>query len=62
MKSIHIRSFSGPHFPAFGREKLRIQTLFTQRNLVKLLETLKLFIQMKNMGNHQRVPFLSDFP
>ena len=36
MKSVHIRSFSGQYFPAFGlntgyygREKLRIRTLFT---------------------------------
>ena len=37
VKIVRIRSFSGPHFPAFspnagkyGPEKLRIQTLFTQ--------------------------------
>ena len=37
MKSVHIRSFSGPYFPAFGLntwkngpEKLWIRTLFTQ--------------------------------
>ena len=46
-KSVRIRSFSGPYFPVFGlnterhgvsecgkyrAEKLRIRTLFTQRN------------------------------
>ena len=37
MKSVRIRSYSGPHFPVFrpnagkcGPEKLRIRTLFTQ--------------------------------
>ena len=37
VKSVRIRSFSGPHFPVFspnagkyGPEKLRIRTLFTQ--------------------------------
>ena len=30
VKSVHIRSFSGPYFPAFGLEKFRIRTLFTQ--------------------------------
>ena len=43
MKSVYIRSFSGPYFPAFGlnteislnarkcgSEELRIRTLFTQ--------------------------------
>ena len=30
VKSVRIRSFSGPYFPAFGLEKLRIRTLFTQ--------------------------------
>ena len=30
VKSARIRSFSGPYFPAFGQEKLRIRTLFTQ--------------------------------
>ena len=28
VKSVFIRSFSGPFFPIFGPEKLRIQTLF----------------------------------
>ena len=39
VKSVHIRSFFGPYFPAFGLntgkygpEKLRIRTLFTQWN------------------------------
>ena len=30
VKSVRIRSFSGLYFPAFGPEKLWIQTLFTQ--------------------------------
>ena len=30
MKSVRILSFSGPYFPAFGPEKLRIWTLFMQ--------------------------------
>ena len=37
VKSVHIRSFSGPHFPVFrtntrkyGAEKLPIRTRFTQ--------------------------------
>ena len=30
MKNLHIRSFSGPYFPAFGPENLWIRTLFTQ--------------------------------
>ena len=30
VKSICIQSFSGPYFPAFGPEKLRIRTFFTQ--------------------------------
>ena len=29
-ESVRIRSFCGPYFPAFGREKLLIRTLFTQ--------------------------------
>ena len=57
VKSVPIRSFSGPYFPAFGlnmgrysssfriqsgcrkngSEKLRIQTLFIQCNILKLL-------------------------
>ena len=36
-KSTLIRSFSGPHFPAFGPEKLQIRTLFTQWNLAHYL-------------------------
>ena len=30
VKSVCIRSISGPYFPAFGPEKLRIRTLFKQ--------------------------------
>ena len=30
VKSIGIWSFSGPYFPAFGPEKLRVRTYFTQ--------------------------------
>ena len=30
VKSVRIWSFSGPYFPTFGPEKLRIQILFTQ--------------------------------
>ena len=30
MKTDRIRSNAGPYFPAFGPEKLRIRTLFTQ--------------------------------
>ena len=30
VKSCRIWSFSGPYFPTFGPEKLRIQALFTQ--------------------------------
>ena len=42
VKMIQIRSFSGPHFPAFGLntgkygpEKLRILTLFIQWRLIQ---------------------------
>ena len=30
VKSVRIRSFSGPYFPALGSEKLRIQALSTE--------------------------------
>ena len=30
VKSVQIRSFSGPYFPVFGPKKLRIWTLSTQ--------------------------------
>ena len=30
IESVRIRSFSGPHFPSFGPEKLQIPTPFTQ--------------------------------
>ena len=30
VKSVCIRSYSGPYFPAFRPEQLRIRTLFTQ--------------------------------
>ena len=47
VKSVRIRSFSGPHFPVFvlntekyGAEKLRIRTLFhAVKALVKVSET-----------------------
>ena len=38
VKSVRIRSFSGPYFPVFGPEQLRIRTLFTQCMLVFYLE------------------------
>ena len=33
-KSVGIRSYSGPHFSAFGPEQLRIPTLFTQWSFI----------------------------
>ena len=36
VKRVHIQSFSGPYFPAFGLEKLRMRTLF--RSARKALE------------------------
>ena len=33
VKSVRIRSFFGPYFPAFGPEKPRVWALFTQRLL-----------------------------
>ena len=49
VKSVRIRSFSGPYFPAKeGPEKLRIRTLFTEsQRLLKTLMTL--FIKKKVM-------------
>ena len=35
VKSVRIRSFPGPYFSAFRPEKLRIQTLFTQWELLR---------------------------
>ena len=37
VKSVGIRSFSCPYFPALGPEKLRIRTLFTQCIHLQLL-------------------------
>ena len=35
MKSVRIRSFSGPYFSSFGPGKLRIRKIFTQWNQLK---------------------------
>ena len=36
IKSVHIRSYPGPHFPAFGPEYKWIRTVFTQCEICTL--------------------------
>ena len=38
VKSVPIRSYSGPHFPAFGlnTERYEVRTFFTQRVFLKV--------------------------
>ena len=38
MKSVRIRSFAGPDFPAFGPDEIRIGTLFTKCTFLNIDE------------------------
>ena len=64
MKSVRIWSFSGPYFPEYGPEKLRIRTLFmqcfisqaanrkklyTEHSLIRLLEKWRDYLNKEDM-------------
>ena len=55
VNSVHIRSFYGPYFAAFGPEKLRIWTLFTQQYATswKIWKPIDIDHEMKVDGSSQ---------